>query len=199
MAANPQDYREDALKLAREEIQGRNIREHQQPTEVIPRSGQNQSPLPSPTMCCEHTTVPAVQVCRICGTGVCQTCDFVFPGNIHLCPRCVVKDDNDISPKRKQHLIWSYLLAAWCTFTFILSMSGVFASCVNSKEGRNIFGILFIFLVFLPSIVGIGLSIGSYDRRLSNPPSIWIAAIWNGLIFSLLVFLSIIGIIGHFM
>ena len=56
--------------------------------------------------------------------------------------------------------------------------------------------VLFAFLIFIPSLIGTGLGIGSLDKRLGNPPSVWIAAIWNSLISAAFVGLVFIGLIA---
>ena len=39
-----------------------------------------------------------------------------------------------------------------------------------------------------------GVSLGSIDRRLKNPPVLWVAMIWNGFILGALLLLCIIGL-----
>ena len=49
------------------------------------------------------------------------------------------------------------------------------------------------YLGFIPALVGMALGLGSIDRRLSNPPIIWIGAIWNIVIVVLWLLLVVIG------
>src|SRR5947207_399167 len=47
------------------------------------------SSVPTGATCLQHPNLPATQSCKLCGKFMCATCDFVLPGEIHLCPACV--------------------------------------------------------------------------------------------------------------
>jgi hypothetical protein len=135
--------------------------------------------------------------CRSCSTPVCSTCDFLFPGNVHLCPRCATTPNKKIGSKRKSLIVWGYVLATWSSLGVALLLSGVLAAGTRSKADVEALGMAIGFLVFLPTIIGVGVSIGALDRRLSNPPVVWGAVIWNGLVVAVLILLEIIGNMRH--
>ena len=144
-------------------------------------------------MCVNHPTVEAVVKCKICRTYICNTCDFSFPGGIHVCPKCVVAVENKISKKRKKYLIWSYILAGLSTFFLFLFFSAL-AGADSESEAESI-GVGFFYLIFLTAITGTVLGFNAIDRRLKNPMSIWIAPLWNLIILAVLVLISITGIL----
>ena len=143
--------------------------------------------------CPQHPNVAAVQVCQICGTPMCATCDFLLPGNMHVCPTCATKPHTSLSPKRKRMLIGSFALAGWCTLVMAALMGGLFRSMAESKADEEAFGLLLTFILLIPSIVGTALGVGSMDRRLSNTFAMWIATIWNGIILGGFILLMIVG------
>jgi hypothetical protein len=155
------------------------------------------APTPATVMCATHRTMPAVHYCGVCRTPICATCDFSFPPNVHLCPKCATTPNTTLSSTRKTVLIWSFVLAVWGTLAVAVLMSGVLARTVHSKEDLNSLGIAIGFTVFVPAIVGLALSVSGLDRRLSNPPAIWAAVIWNGLIGAILLLLTILGNMRH--
>jgi hypothetical protein len=55
-------------------------------------------------------------------------------------------------------------------------------------------GMALMLLVLLPAIIGMGLGFSAVDRRLVNPPVLWIATIWNILIVGGFLLLCLIGI-----
>jgi hypothetical protein len=138
-------------------------------------------------MCVQHPTVAAVQLCNVCGAGVCATCDFAQPGEIHVCPRCMTASRDELAPKRKKLMIWSYVLAIWCTFGMAVLFSGAVA-------GEQSLAALVGYAIFIPSLIGTALGFSAVDRRLVNPISLWIAAIWNGLLLVIYLVLIFIGL-----
>lgn len=146
--------------------------------------------LPIGLMCVQHPTVSAAQRCKICGTGMCATCDFLLPGGVHVCPVCMSAPRDTLSPKRKKMMVWSYVLAVWSTLGMGVLFSGALA---NSKEGEAIAGLVGT-AIFIPSIVGTAVGFGALDRRLHNPLALWIAAIWNGLFLAIYLVLIFIGL-----
>lgn len=138
--------------------------------------------------CVQHPHLPATRQCQACGAFMCETCDFVLPGGMHLCPPCATKPQTELSGKRKANRGWSYGLAAFST----LSMGLSFASAAQGGD-MNAIGLAFMLFVMVPAIIGLALGLGAIDRRLSNPMSLWLAAAWNGLIVGLVLLLSIIG------
>jgi hypothetical protein len=143
--------------------------------------------------CIQHPNVGAVHVCKGCGAPVCATCDFSLPGDLHLCPRCVVAPPRRISKSRRVLLGFAYALAAYGTIGLGLLTSGALSSFFDSQSRRQLLGVLFSFGLFFPAIVGAALGISCLDRRLNNPATVWIAAVWNSLLLGLHIILIVIG------
>ncbi len=143
--------------------------------------------------CQNHQQVAAVQRCTRCSARVCSVCDFSFPGDIHLCPRCVTSASGALSPGRKGMMIASYAMAAAGTFFFALMVIGGAMGMFGGPGSGLIIGIIFIVLVGC-IVSGVGMGIGTIDRQLNNPVSLWIAASWNGLLFLALVLTTIVGL-----
>lgn len=142
------------------------------------------------TMCSIHPGVPAVQICQMCGTSICKTCDFEFPDNLHVCPNCINKPQT-LSSKQKKYLVWSYVLAGVATIGFILSL---FISVANQSKGMDmVIGLFFIIFALAPAIVGLSLGTSSRSRHQKKPVSLWIALIWNGILIGLYLILVIVG------
>lgn len=148
-------------------------------------------------MCAQHPAVPAVVTCMVCGSPICQTCDFAFAGNTHVCPRCIATKDKGPTGKRKLLIAATYGIALWGTVGLVLLFAGVLTGAFRDKSSEEALGIAIHMLLFIPSLIGVGLSIASFDRRLPNPASLWIAALWNGLIFTVLLILVIIGLVSQ--
>lgn len=153
-------------------------------------------PMPAGAHCIQHPQVAATQRCRLCGALVCDTCDFVLPGNVHVCPTCASKPRSGLSPKRKKLLIGSLALALWTTVGMTCLLCGAFAAMVQSNAEQEALGMVLMLFVLFPAVVGLGLGISVKDRRLANPPSIWIAIIWNAIMVGSFVLLMIIGILS---
>ena len=143
--------------------------------------------------CVRHSTIQAVQVCKVCSAAMCQTCDFVFPGNIHLCPTCATSPDKGPKGKRRTYLIWSYILAGWSTLASVFFLSGVAAEGMGSEADAEVLGIAMTFLLLVPALIGLALGCSAMERQ-SKPVSVWVATIWNGIIVGLFILLCIVGI-----
>jgi predicted Zn finger-like uncharacterized protein len=153
----------------------------------------NPQPVLSGQMCFWHPTVQAVQICKACGTAVCQTCDFLFPGNIHVCPRCATSRPQGLSGKRRTYMIWSYVLAVWSTLATIFFLSGAAVAMMGPGVEKEALGIMMSLFMLVPAIIGTALGSAAMERN-SKPISVWIAAIWNGLIVALFILLCVVGI-----
>jgi len=151
-------------------------------------------PLPGGVTCSYHLEVAAVRRCAICTRAICQTCDFQLPGHFHVCPDCATKPQQEMSSKRKRNLIISYVLAVWSTLGLAVLFSGALAGMVDSKSALEALGVAINLFILAPAIIGTALSLGCYDRKLSNPPAIWVAAGWNGLIVAGLLLMTILGL-----
>ena len=141
-------------------------------------------------MCTNHPDVNAVRRCRLCVATMCPTCDFEFPGHFHLCPTCATNPQTALSPRRKKLIGFAYALAAWATLALAVLFSGALAGMVEqSKEAEAAIGLLFGIGIFLSTLGGTALSFSALDKRLGNPPAIWGAVIWNGVLLALWVVL----------
>lgn len=148
-------------------------------------------------MCAQHPAVPAVVTCMVCGSPICQTCDFALAGNTHVCPRCIAQKDKGPTGKRKLLIAATFAIAVWGTLGLVLLFSGALVNASKDKQSEEALGVAIHLLLFIPSLIGLGLSIATFDRRLPNPASLWIAALWNGLIFTVLLILVIIGLVSQ--
>lgn len=144
--------------------------------------------------CRQHPNVAAVQICKACGAPMCATCDFLLPGNLHLCPHCATSQRTGLSPKRKAYLIGSFALGVWCTVVMAALLAGAFKGMVKHKEDQEAFGMLLMLLLLAPSIIGVALGVSAMDRRLPNSIAMWIATIWNGMILVGFLLLTIVGL-----
>jgi hypothetical protein len=124
---------------------------------------------------------------------MCETCDFVFPGNLHLCPSCAAAPKTKLSSRRKGLLIGAYALATFATLGLALVLGGVFEEMASTKSGEAALGYIFSLMVLVPSLIGMALGFSAIDRRFSNPMSIWVATIWNVVLALGFVILCIIG------
>jgi len=160
----------------------------------VPGAGGTAAPQ---VMCRVHPTMPAVAYCRTCGAPSCNTCNFVFPGGLNLCAACATKPPEALNPKRKKLLVWSYVMGIWTTIGLVVLMSGVLAPKSRRSGDAEAVGVLIEIFIFLPSIVGTALGWASMDKRLGNPGWVWGAAIWNSIILTILIALTVIGLTMH--
>jgi hypothetical protein len=79
----------------------------------------------------------------------------------------------------------------------LLSLVGIMAlgamGLVDDKSSQGAAAVLGGLVMFVSAIVGTSLGVGALDRRLGNPLSVWIAAIFNGIILAILILLVIVG------
>jgi hypothetical protein len=141
--------------------------------------------------CARHPEMPATQRCASCQTLVCETCDFAFAGDLHLCPTCATNPRQPISGTRKRNALWAYGLAAWSTLSLPLLM--LVSAGMSSKSDQEAVGVLFMLFGFVPCVVGCALGFGAVDRRRSNPFWIWGGALWNGLVLACFLLLMVVG------
>ena len=83
-------------------------------------------------------------------------------------------------------------LAAWGT----LALIGLFAVVVvaETQEQAEAVGAVLGIIGFMPTIIGTGLGIACFERRLENPPSLWGGLIWNIVNLSVWLLLVIVGL-----
>jgi hypothetical protein len=145
--------------------------------------------------CKQHPGVTAVQICHICKEPMCATCDFLLPGNFHVCPTCATAPQAPLSPKRKKMLIGSFALAGWCTLFMAVLLGGGFRSMARDKESQQALGLLVMALLLAPAIAGVALGVNSKGRSSSGSFAPWIAIAWNGMILGGYILLMIIGMV----
>lgn len=139
--------------------------------------------VPSGVHCAWHADVQAVHYCKACRKPVCPTCDFTLAGNVHVCPDCATKPQQNISSKRKSKITWSFVTAIISTVCFAIMLGGI---AVEAAE-------LVFTLVVFASLFGTGIAVSALERRLVNPPSLWIAVIWNSILLALCLLFMLIG------
>lgn len=125
---------------------------------------------------------------------MCSTCDFTLPGGMHFCPTCATKPQTSLSRRRKQALIGSFALAIWTTLGMAALLGGAFSQMVQTKAGEQALGVALTLFVLVPSICGFALGLGAIDRRFANPPVLWAATIWNGIILAGFILLCVVGL-----
>jgi hypothetical protein len=144
-------------------------------------------------MCVNHPGVQAERHCKACHKPICGTCDFALPGNVHVCPACATQTKPGMSSARKTLVGWGIGLAIWST----VALAGLFAVAAGMPAepgAEEALGIAFSLLIFVPSLIGTALSFAARDRRLSNPPLVWVAIVWNSVILAVLILLILIGL-----
>jgi len=142
--------------------------------------------------CVQHPEVQSVTRCRVCSNGVCAVCDFVLPGNVHVCPACLEKEPStEISTKRRVLMVVGLILAAFCTLMVVMAVSGTFTRTFGSSETANL---LLGNALLWPAVAGLVVALTALDRRLRNSTGIWIAVIWNAINLSVFVMFMIIGL-----
>lgn len=143
--------------------------------------------------CVQHPSVPASAQCNTCGAYVCPTCDFALPRGLHVCPACAVASQTKLSPKRKSALYWTIGLAVWCTAGLAALFGGLFAGAVEAEGREAALGVLLMGVILLPAVIGLSIGMSTINRRLVNPPLLWVATIWNALVVGSFVILCVIG------
>lgn len=143
--------------------------------------------------CVQHPHVGAVARCKLCGAGSCHTCDFLFPGNVHLCPVCATTTKSRLSPLRKKYLIAAFCLAGWASLGLLVLMSGLLAGLGEDKVTEVILGLVLVALIAVPAVVGTGLGMSTLRKGGPNPISAWIALVWNALLMAAILLLMVIG------
>lgn len=161
---------------------------------LAPRAAVVLLEVPVGVRCVQHPDQQACFQCKLCGAFLCQTCDFPAAGGYHVCPPCATAPRTGLSSRRRKLVIWSYVLAVWATLATAVLLSGLLESLAETENEEEALGGLLTFGLLIPAIVGLALGCSAFDRRLNNPMSVWVAAIWNGLIAVLFILLCIIGL-----
>jgi hypothetical protein len=165
---------------------------------LIPSPGTEVSPPASAAVqamkCVQHSAVAATQQCCSCGAYMCATCDFTLPNGMHLCPACATRPQTGLGERRKRSMIWSYVCAGGATLGFVLFLVVCGMRSGRSKVDEELIGVMATFVILIPSIVGLGMGLGTIDRRYNNPVSLWAATIWNGVILGTFLLMCIAGL-----
>jgi hypothetical protein len=144
--------------------------------------------------CVQHRNVQATQQCTACGAYVCDTCDFAFPDGTHLCPACATKPVADLTPKQRNAMIWSYVCAAGATVGFVGGMAMARTAVKNRDQSSlQVIGVVFLFFVLLPAVIGLSVGLSSRDRNRSATWSLRGAIIWNSAMLAIFLLLTIVG------
>lgn len=141
--------------------------------------------------CAFHASNPATATCHMCGLPVCPTCAFVFPTGLCCCPACATKPP-EVSGKRKTLMVWAYILAVWSVAAFV----GIIlfaAGSATSRSEEEALGVMISLLVFVPSLVGVGLGFSAIERRGTNSMWMWGAVVLNCIVLAVFILLSIVG------
>jgi predicted Zn finger-like uncharacterized protein len=152
-----------------------------------------QPAVPVGQFCVQHPEVQAVQMCKVCGSAMCATCDFVFPGNIHLCPTCATSPQKGLKGKRRTYLTWSYILGVESTLATLFFVSGAAVKSVGSDVDAEALGLVMTFTMLIPAVIGTALGCSAMERH-SKPASVWVATLWNGALVAVYILLIIIGL-----
>lgn len=146
-----------------------------------------------PLFCAQHPTVAATHHCHACFAGICDTCDFALPDGRHFCPTCATDPEPKLSPQRTRQRNWAIGLAAFATFWWVMLFGGAFSGMVKDKSDTQALGFLLFFLLLVAPLVGVAKAYGAIDRRLNNPLSLRLAALWNAILIAGFFLLSFIG------
>jgi hypothetical protein len=150
---------------------------------------------PAGTMCVQHAATEAVARCRVCNKGMCATCDFELPGNMHVCPNCIEShNDQEISPKRIRRAWIAIALAIFTTIVMTTLLTGLLQTGLGLDPNDEAVSTIVGNLILWPAIAGLVLALMSRDRRLRNSALIWTAVIWNSVLTGIFLLLMIIGL-----
>src|SRR5258706_9257321 len=151
---------------------------------------------PPVMQCAKHPGIQAVARCNSCGAAVCATCDFAYPGGIHMCPACVSNPKPQVSSKRKGMMWWSIGLGIWSVvamITFFLLLMGAAQSPGSRNRDSEAMAAAASFLAFIPGIIGLALGLSCFDKRLKTPGTVWIGVATNGIVVLIWGVLIVIG------
>lgn len=145
--------------------------------------------------CAQHAEVMAVAQCSQCGAAVCETCDFAFPGNVHLCPNCATNPRVELSPKRKSMAIWSIVLGGLSTAILVCAIF-IHIIIPDDPETAQIFASVLVFGTLAMSLIGLGLGISSRSRHAANPAITYVGWVWCSIMLGIYGLLMVAGIMA---
>lgn len=128
--------------------------------------------------CSTHPDVQAVNKCKVCSAGVCETCDFRVGSNVHACPECIMKPREGISAARLKYVVGGFVCAGVTAFFYVMGE-------IQGSSAYMIFSLI-------TSMVGVAVSFAPMEKRLTNSIPLWIGAILNLLFFALRIVIVLI-------
>jgi hypothetical protein len=145
--------------------------------------------------CVQHRDVEAEHACYLCYSGICNTCDFLLPTGVHVCPECIEKqgDGGEMSDSRKMHMRISFAMAAAGTLLTLFLLTGALQKFLGASGENAVAYSIIGYIVLMPGVVGLAFSVGSMDRRLVNSTGLKVAAVWNSILMGMYIILTIIG------
>ncbi|UCG85628.1 MAG: hypothetical protein JSW71_17115 [Gemmatimonadota bacterium] len=151
--------------------------------------------VPGPGVSCSnHAAVQATRSCMYCGSPICDTCAFEFPGPTYLCPACATRPPEVLTPRRRHYLIGSYVSASIATLFLAILVSGLpFDPSQTVEESDAIAGLLTL-MILAGSITGISLGAMARAPGGASPGVVQAARIWNIVLLIGFILLVIAGI-----
>ena len=143
--------------------------------------------------CANHPEADACAVCANCRAKICATCDFSFPGNVHLCPACATDPKQGLTPKRKGMAYTSMGLAA----VNVVGSGAVLIvphliGGIRDQDTLQMLGCV-IMVLLVSAAIGAALGFSAFRKHSQNPFYLWIGPILNSLIGVTWLGLIIVG------
>jgi hypothetical protein len=137
--------------------------------------------------CVRHPEVAATRMCHRCGAPMCDTCDFAFPGGVHVCPACIENPSSPVSTARNVLAILGLVFSLGALAALLVTVLHLVKLSPTAIAGY------FTVLVFLPTLVGFILSLSAMNKRRGNSILLWISNVISLAMVALIVLLIIIG------
>lgn len=143
--------------------------------------------VPPGLKCAQHANLDAAARCRVCSNGMCAVCDFALPNGMHVCPACIEnRGTEEVSPRRT-YMAWGGIAAA--LLTTILFAVDVALAAAGNLAGSRVMDVV----VLICAVGGVWLSFTPFEPALGNTAPIWVGVVWNTVILSVFVLLSIVA------
>ena len=143
--------------------------------------------------CVNHGGVAAARRCGYCGSGICETCAFTFPGELYLCPTCATQPSPAVLERKKKFLVWAYVGASFGTLTTVSSV--LFGASAAVRRGQADEAVYALLGWLMLASVGTGVACANLARTrgATSSWSLRAALIWNWTLAALLVVFMIAG------